>query len=228
MSALSPSTSSRLGKATRQNAMISGHVSDPIHLSPLTCIQTPRRYLEELVLGSGPSDIVIDSMSNRDSVTQLMAACQGGDLNLKLANVLEIEFLCDEWSVHGKSIRKKLSGFIEHGPGGQGLWLRRLLFRLSRCLESSKAEAPLRSRLVDFVGESAAFEIPAAVVPRIVDRRAYESRSDAYDRLFQFCFGHLSACGTATSMIFSHDDLGCLCSLNDLNSGVLNVSVCRL
>jgi hypothetical protein len=73
-----------------------------------------RRYLEELLLGSGPSDIVIDSTFDRDSVVQFIAACQGDDFDLTPSNVLEIELLCDEWSVVGKSIRKKVTEFIEH------------------------------------------------------------------------------------------------------------------
>jgi hypothetical protein len=60
-----------------------------------------RRYLEELVLGSGPGDIVIDSGFDRDSVIQFISACQGADFSLTLSNVFEIELLCDEWSCLG-------------------------------------------------------------------------------------------------------------------------------
>jgi hypothetical protein len=126
-----------------------------------------RRYLEELLLGSGPSDIVIDSTFDRDSVVQFIAACQGDDFDLTPSNVLEIELLCDEWSVVGKSIRKKVTEFIEHN----GLWLRRLLFRLERGLPSSEAEDSLHHNLTGFVGDSAALKIPAAVLTAI--RRPY-------------------------------------------------------
>jgi hypothetical protein len=40
-------------------------------------------------VGSGPNDIVIDSMLNRDSVVQFIAACAGDDFDLTLSNVLE-------------------------------------------------------------------------------------------------------------------------------------------
>jgi hypothetical protein len=49
-----------------------------------------RRYLEELVLGSGSSDIVIESTLDRDSLVALIAACQGADFSLTPSNVFEI------------------------------------------------------------------------------------------------------------------------------------------
>jgi hypothetical protein len=99
-----------------------------------------RRCLEELVLGSGASDIVIDSTVDRDSVFQFVSACQGSNLDLTLSNIFDIELLCDDWSVDAKSICQKLTDFIEHGPRGQGLLLCRLCFRLSRGLSTSEAE----------------------------------------------------------------------------------------
>jgi hypothetical protein len=56
-----------------------------------------RRYLEELVLGSGASDIGIDSTFDRDSVIQFITACEGAEFSVTHANVFEIELLCDEW-----------------------------------------------------------------------------------------------------------------------------------
>jgi hypothetical protein len=128
----SPSSSSRRAQAIRQWAVISGHESEPVPFSPLLLARKSRRYLEELVLGSGPGDIVIDSAFDRDSVVQFISACEGADFSLTLSNVFEIELLCDEWSVSGKSIRQKVIEFIEHPPSGQSLWLHRLLFRLGR------------------------------------------------------------------------------------------------
>jgi hypothetical protein len=124
-----------------------------------------RRYLEGLVLGSGPIDIVIHSPFDRDSVVEFIAASEGADFSLTQSNVFEIELLCDEWSVAGKSIRRKVNEFIEHPPSGQSLWLCRLLFRLGRGLSSCEAKDRLRRNLVGLVGESASLEIPAAILP---------------------------------------------------------------
>jgi hypothetical protein len=59
----------------RKYAIISGHESDPIPFSPLLFAKKSHRYLEQLVLGSGPSDIVIDSSFDRDSVILFIFAC---------------------------------------------------------------------------------------------------------------------------------------------------------
>jgi hypothetical protein len=133
-----------------------------------------RRSLEELVLGSGPSDIVIDSTVDRDSVFQFVLACHGSNLDLTLSNIFDIEVLCDDWSVDAKSIRQELTDFIEHGPRGQGLLLRRLCFRFSRGLSTSEAEDSLRRTLVDFVSDSVAQEISEAVLSRTIKFRDYE------------------------------------------------------
>jgi hypothetical protein len=68
---------------------------------------------------------------------------QDDDIDLTLSNVFEIDLLCDEWSVVGQSIRKKVSGSIDHGPtartfgfggfscgfaGERGLRMRRIYF----------------------------------------------------------------------------------------------------
>jgi hypothetical protein len=63
-----------------------------------------RQHLGELLVESGPSDIVVDSTFDRDSVVRFIAACQGDDFDLTLSNVLEVELLCDERSVVGKPI----------------------------------------------------------------------------------------------------------------------------
>jgi hypothetical protein len=75
-----------------------------------------RRYLEELVLDSDLSDIVINSTFDRDSVVAFTAACEGADFSLTQSNVFEIELLCDEWSVAGKSIRHQVTEFIRPRP----------------------------------------------------------------------------------------------------------------
>jgi hypothetical protein len=194
-----------------------------------------RRYLEELVLGSGPVDIVIDSAFNWDSVLQFISACEGADFSLTLSNVFEIELLCDEWSVSGKSIRQKVTEIIEHPPSGQSLWLRRLLFRLGGGLSTSEAEDLLRCSLVSLVCDSAALDNPAAILSRIIDFSSYEGRRDEYERLFTFCIEYLRARGSSASQIMttvdvtelSDEDLGRLCTLEQLNWSVLNESVGR-
>jgi hypothetical protein len=137
-----------------------------------------RRYLEDLVLGSGPGDIVIDSTFDRDSVIQFISACEGADFSLTLSNVFEIELLCGEWSVSGKRIRQKVIEFIEHPPSGQSLWLRRPLFWLGRGLCTSEAEDLLRCNLVSLVCDSATLDIPAGILSRIIDFRSYEGRPE--------------------------------------------------
>jgi hypothetical protein len=229
------SFSFRRAKAIRQCATISGHEREPIPFSPLLFARRSRRYLEELVLGSGASDIVIDSTFDRDSVVQFIAACEGADFSLTQSNVFEIELLCDEWSVFGKSIRRKITEFIEHTPSGQSLWLHRLLFRLGRGLSTSEAEDWLRCNLIGLVDDSAALQIPAAILCQIIDFKSYESRRDEYERLFSFCIGYLKTHGSAASQILrsldvtrlSDGDLVRLCALEQLNWGVLNESVCR-
>jgi hypothetical protein len=172
----SSSSSSRRAQAIHQWAIISGHESEPIPFSPLLLARRSRRYLEELVLGSGPGDIVIDSAFDRDSVVQFISACEGADFSLTLSNVFEIELLCDEWSVFGRSIRQKVIEFIERPPSCQSLWLHRLLFRVGRGLSTSETEDLLRCNLVSLICDSAALDIPAAILSRIIDFRSYEGR----------------------------------------------------
>jgi hypothetical protein len=64
----------------------------------LSAEKSPIR-LERLVLGSGPSDIVINLIFKRESVVQVAAAHEGRDINLTLSTVLAVELLCAEWSV---------------------------------------------------------------------------------------------------------------------------------
>jgi hypothetical protein len=172
-------------------------------------------------LGSGPGDIVIDSGFDRNSVIQFISACEGADFSLTLSNVFETELLCNEWSVSGKLIRQKVIEFIEHPLSGKSLWLRRLLFRLGRGLSTSEAEDLLRCNLVSLVCDSAALDIPAAILSRVIDFRSYEGQREEYDRLFTFCVEYLTAHGSSTSHIMrtldvtglSNEDLGRLCTL---------------
>jgi hypothetical protein len=90
--------------------------------------------------------------------------------------MFEIELLCDEWSVVGKSIRPKVRKFIEHTFSRQSLWLRRLLFRLGRSQSPSEAEGLLCGNLVSLVGDPAALDIPAAILSRIIDFKSCEGR----------------------------------------------------
>jgi hypothetical protein len=229
------SSSSRRAQAIRQWAVISGHESEPIPFSPLFLARESCKYLEELVLGSGPGDIVIGSMFDRDSVLQFISACEGADFSLTLSSLFEIGFLCGEWSVFGKLIHQKVIEFIEHPPSGQSLWLRRLLFRLGRALSTSDAEDLLRCNLVSLVCDSPALDIPAAILSRIIDFRSYEGRRKEYERLFAFCIEYLRARGSSASQIMrtldvtelSDEDLGRLCTLEQLNWSVLNESVGR-
>jgi hypothetical protein len=192
-----------------------------------------RKYREELVLGSGPGDIVIDSTFDRDSVLQFFSACEGANFSLTLSNVFEIELLCDEWSVFGKSIRQKVTEFIEHPPSGQSLWPHPLLFRLGRGLSASQAEDLLRCNLVSLVCDPAALDIPAAILSRIIDFRSYEGRREDYARPFPFCIEYLNAHGSSASQIMktldvtglSGEDLGRWCTLEQLNWSALNNSV---
>jgi hypothetical protein len=219
----------------RQSVIISGREDEPIPFSPLLFALKSGRYLEELLLGSGSSDIVIDHGFDRDSVVQFIAACESGDFDLTLANVFEIEVLCDQWSVNGKSIRQKLAAFIQHPPSSQSLCLRRLLFRLCRGLFTTEAEDSIRCNLISLICDSAALEIPAAVLSRIVDFREYEGRSEEHARLFAFCIEYLRAHGSAASQILktldvarlTEEDLGRLYALEPLNWGILSESVGR-
>jgi hypothetical protein len=227
------SSSPRRAQAIRQWAVISGHESEPIPFSPLLLARRSRRYLEELVLGSGPSDLVIDSTLDQDSVIHFISACEGADFSLTLSNVFEIELLCDEWSVFGKSIRQKVTEFIEHPLSSHSFWLRRLLFRLGRGLSTSEAEDLLRCNLVSLVCDSAALAIPAAIPSRIIDFRSCEGRREKYERLFTFCIEYLRAHGSSASQIMrtldvtqlSNEGLGRLCAVEQLNWGVVNESV---
>jgi hypothetical protein len=73
--------------------------------------------------------------------------------------------LCEEWSVTGKSIRCQVREWIDEG----GLLLKRLLFRHCWRLVISEAEDLIGGNLVSFVSDSAAIEIPAAVLSRVID-----------------------------------------------------------
>jgi hypothetical protein len=217
------SSSSRRAQTIRQWAVISGHEGEPIPFSPLLLARKSRRYLEELVLGSGPGDIVIDSTFDRDSVVQLISACEGADFSLTLSNVHKIELLCDEWSVSGKSIRQNVTEFIERN----GLWLGRL--------SPSEAEDLLRCNLISLICDPATFDIPAAILSRIIDFRSYEGRREEHKRLIRFCIDYLAAHGSSASQIMrtvdvtglSDEDLRRLCTIEQLNWSVLNESVGR-
>jgi hypothetical protein len=167
--------------------------------SPLLFASKCRRYLEELVLGRGPSDILLDSAFQRDSVVQFIAACQGDDFSLTISTIFEFELLCDEWSVSAKSIRRAIADFCP--PNGENLLLRRLLFRLDRGLESSDAEHALRCNLLRLLDDRAALAVPVPVMSRIVDFRSYEGKSGEYERLLTFCIGYLGYHGSPASMI---------------------------
>jgi hypothetical protein len=168
----SSSSSSRRAQAIRRWVAISGNESEPIPSSPLLLARKSRRYLEELLLGSGHGDIVIDSGFNGDSIIRFISACEGADFSLMLSNVFEAELLCHEWLMFGKLIYQKFIEFIEHPPSGKGLWLRRLLFRLGRRLSTSEVEDLLRCNLGSLVCDSAALDIPAAILSRVVDFRS--------------------------------------------------------
>jgi hypothetical protein len=165
----------------------------------------------------------------------LIATCEGADFSLTQSNVFEIEFLCGEWSVFGKSIRRKVTEFIKHTLSGQSLRLRRLLFRLGPGLSTSEAEESLRDDLVGLVGDPTALEIPAAALRKIIDFKSYEGRPEEYERLFTFSIGYSRAHGSSASQIIrtldvirlADEDLGRMCTLEQLNWGVLNESVCR-
>jgi hypothetical protein len=139
--------------------------------------------------------------------------------------------------VSGKSIRQKVIEFIEHPPSGQNhwLWLRRLLFRLSRGLSTSEAEDLLRCNLVSLVCDSAVLDIPAAILSRIIDFRSYEGRREEYERLFMFGIEYLRVHGSSASQIMrtldvtglSDEDLGRLCTIEQPNWSVLNESIGR-
>jgi hypothetical protein len=152
------------------------------------------------VLGSGTIGIgiVIDSSFDRDSVLQLISACEGAEFSLTLSNVFEIELLCDEWSVFGKSVRQKVIEFIEHPPSGQSLWLCRPLFRFGRWLSTSEAEDLLHCNLVSLVSDSSAVDIPAALLSRIIDFRSYEGQREEYERLFTFCIEYFMEHGSSS------------------------------
>jgi hypothetical protein len=53
-------SSSRRAQTVRQSVIITGDEGEPIQFSPLLFARKLRRYLEELVMGFGPSDIVIN------------------------------------------------------------------------------------------------------------------------------------------------------------------------
>jgi hypothetical protein len=94
----------------------------------------------------------------------------------------------------------------------------------------------LRSNLSGFVCDSAALEIPAAVLARIIDFRDYEDHSDEYERLFQFCIEYVRVHGSSALQILrtldvtrlSTEDLGRLCATGQPNWSILNESVVQL
>jgi hypothetical protein len=87
----------RRAQVIRQGAIITGHEAESIPFSSFLLARKPRRYLEELVLGSSPSDIVINSAFDRNSVVEFIAAYEGADFSLTQSNMFEIEVLCDEY-----------------------------------------------------------------------------------------------------------------------------------
>jgi hypothetical protein len=187
------------------------------------------------VLGSGPRDIIIDSTFDRDSVVRFIAACEGANLSLTQSNVFELELLCDEWPVTKKSIHRKITEFIEPPPSGKSLWIHRLLFRFGRGLSTSEAEEWFRRNLARWDDDLVALEIPVAVLPRIIDFRAYEVRQGEFGQLFTFCMNDLKSHDSSTSQIMrtldvtqlSDTDLGRLCALDRLVWDVLKQSVCH-
>jgi hypothetical protein len=58
-----------------------GRESEPIPFSLLQFTKKSRRYLQEVALGSGRGDIVIDSWFGRDSVLQFISTVQGSGID---------------------------------------------------------------------------------------------------------------------------------------------------
>jgi hypothetical protein len=106
-SSLSPLFEWHRAQAIRQNAIIEGHEREPIPFAPVLFARKSRRYLEQLVLGAGSSDIIIDSTFDRDSVVQFICLCQGSNIELTLSNIFELELLLDEWDIDCKKIRRQ-------------------------------------------------------------------------------------------------------------------------
>jgi hypothetical protein len=71
-------------QVAQQCAVITGHEGKSIQFSPLLFARKSCRYLDEFVLDSNPSDFVIDSTFDRDSVVAFIAACEGADFSLTL------------------------------------------------------------------------------------------------------------------------------------------------
>jgi hypothetical protein len=109
-------------------------------------------------------------------VVEFVAVRQGADVSLTDSNLFEIGLLCDERSVGGKSIRQKVSGFIEHPPSGETLWLPRRWFPLGRDPLTSEADDFLRCNLVNLIYDSAALEISAVILSRIIGFGSSEGR----------------------------------------------------
>jgi hypothetical protein len=103
--------------------------------------------------------------------------------------------------------------------------VRRLLFLLSRGLETWETEDLLRSKLVDVVGDSAALETPAVVLARVIDFQEWTLRSNKFEGLFAFCVEYLRVHGSSVSQVFrtldvgrlDSKDLDRLCILEQLN-----------
>jgi hypothetical protein len=59
------------------------------------------------LLGSGPSEIAVNSTFDWDPVIQFIAVCQVDDFDLVPSNVFEVQLLSHESPVSGKSFGKK-------------------------------------------------------------------------------------------------------------------------
>jgi hypothetical protein len=89
--------------------------------------------------------------------------------------------------VIGKSIGKKVSGFVEHLYDGQSLWL-----------SPSEAEDLLR---VNVLGRLAALKTLAAVPTQIIAFREHQEKPEQNQRLFMLSLAYLKAHISTASQI---------------------------
>jgi hypothetical protein len=96
-------------------------------------------------------------------------------------------------------------------------------------------EALICCKLITFIGDSSALEIPPAIIARIIDFRCYTENCEDYGRLFAFCVEYLRIHSSSSSHIFrtldvtrlSKGEFERMICLDELNWSVLNKTICR-
>jgi hypothetical protein len=111
-----------------------------------------------------PTEFVITSDVSRASVAAFVDACQGKRCGVTEEIAFDFCLLCDEW--RADRVKDQVTAWMaKYGPR---LLIRRLLFELSRDMDTSSTESKIREDFARFIDDPALFELPVNVLDRLM------------------------------------------------------------